>query len=113
MNLQTYREQRKRSEIWTGSADEKVCMLCMGLAGESGEIVDYFKKMLFHKHPFNKEKLIKELGDMMWYFVGLLDFFKIDIEDVFEKNIAKLNKRYPNGWNTADSIKKIDEVENE
>ena len=109
MNFQTYREQRKRTETWIGNADEKLCMLCMGLAGESGEIIDYLKKMLFHKHPFDKEKLIKEMGDMMWYFVGLLDFFKIDIEDVFNKNIKKLQQRYPNGWNAEDSFKRRDE----
>ena len=109
MNFEEYKKQRKSSEVWIGSSNEKACMLCMGLAGESGEIVDYFKKVIFHHNPLDKEKLIKELGDMVWYFVGLLDLYKIDIEDVFDKNIEKLNKRYPNGWNPEDSMKRMDE----
>ncbi len=104
MNLQAYREQRKRTETWTDTLDTKIYMLCFGLMGETGEVVDYLKKVAFHNHPFDKQILIKEIGDLMWYLIGLTDSFNIDLEDVFEKNIQKLQQRYPNGFTTQDSI---------
>ena len=39
----------------------------MGLCGESGEAIDIVKKHLAQGHELDKEKLIKELGDIAWY----------------------------------------------
>ena len=39
----------------------------LGLAGESGECCDIVKKNRFQGHELNKEHLIEELGDVMWY----------------------------------------------
>ena len=39
----------------------------MGLCGESGEAIDIVKKHLHQGHPLDKEKLLKELGDIAWY----------------------------------------------
>ena len=112
MDLQTYKIIRKSTEINLDNRDQKIAMLCMGLAGEAGEMVDYFKKVLFHNHPFDKEKCINEMGDMMWYFVGLIDLFNLDISEILQNNIDKLQKRYPNGWNLENSLKRMDEKEN-
>ena len=38
-----------------------------GLFGEAGEFVDAYKKMQFHHHPYDKNKLLLELGDVLWY----------------------------------------------
>ena len=38
----------------------------MGLCGESGEAIDIVKKHLAQGHELDKEKLIKELGDIAW-----------------------------------------------
>lgn len=80
------------------SKQDAVCELCMGLAGESGEVIDYLKKVCFHGKGFDKENLILELGDLMWYFANLLKILDISFDDVLEKNIEKLLKRYPNGF---------------
>ncbi len=39
----------------------------MGMIGEFGELVDILKKIVFHSHPVDKEKLSKEIGDVFWY----------------------------------------------
>lgn len=98
----------KRTYAWQGLPDIEVCMLCMGLAGETGEIVDYLKKVGFQGHEFKKEKLINEIGDLMWYVAILTDYFKIDMQDVLKANIEKLRIRYPNGFSESDSIKRVD-----
>ena len=38
---------------------------CLGLAGESGEVLDMVKKWVFHDKDLDKDHLKKELGDVM------------------------------------------------
>lgn len=43
----------------------------LGLVGESGEVCDLVKKHVLHGHALDREKLIKELGDVLWYNIAL------------------------------------------
>ena len=76
----------------------------MGLCGESGEAIDIVKKHLFHGHALDREKLIKELGDIAWYLAEAAQALDVPLEEVLEKNIEKLKKRYPEGFDTERSI---------
>ena len=78
----------------------------MGLAGEAGEATDHIKKGIFHRHGIDKDKLIKELGDVLWYVAALCEKFDISLEGVMNKNIEKLRERYPDGYKSEDSIKR-------
>ncbi len=70
----------------------------MGLCGESGEAIDIVKKHLAHGHELDREHLIEELGDIAWYLAETAYSLDIDLETVCKKNIEKLEKRYPNGF---------------
>ena len=76
----------------------------MGLCGESGEAIDIVKKHLAQGHDLDREALIKELGDIAWYLAETAYALNISLDDVFERNIEKLKKRYPEGFSTAQSI---------
>ena len=76
----------------------------MGLCGESGEAIDLVKKHLFHKHELDREKLIKELGDIAWYLAEAAEALDVPLEEILKANIEKLKKRYPEGFDTARSI---------
>ena len=76
----------------------------MGLCGESGEVIDLVKKHLHQGHPLNKEKLIKELGDIAWYLAEVAYVLDTDLDTVLEQNIAKIKARYPTGFDTEKSI---------
>ena len=76
----------------------------MGLCGESGEAIDIVKKHLAHGHELDREALIKELGDVAWYLAETATALDITLEEVLERNIAKLKKRYPEGFSTERSI---------
>lgn len=43
----------------------------LGLVGEGGEVCDLVKKHVLHGHALDKAKLIKELGDVLWYNIAL------------------------------------------
>lgn len=103
MKFEEYIKECKKTYAWQGLPDIEVCMLCMGLAGETGEIVDYLKKVGFQGHELDKEKLKTEMGDLMWYFAMLSDFFGLKFEDILQSNINKLRKRYPGGFDAQKS----------
>ena len=72
----------------------------MGLCGESGEAIDIVKKHLHQGHPLDKEKLLKELGDIAWYLAEAAYALDVPLDAVLEGNIAKLKARYPEGFDT-------------
>lgn len=76
----------------------------MGLCGESGEVIDIVKKHLAQGHELDKEKIIKELGDVAWYMAEIATVLDVELEDVLAQNIEKLKKRYPEGFSTEKSI---------
>lgn len=75
-----------------------------GLNGEAGEIIDLLKKHEFQDHELNKESLIDELGDVLWYAALMATALNTKLEDVMVKNIEKLKKRYPDGFDKNRSI---------
>jgi NTP pyrophosphatase (non-canonical NTP hydrolase) len=107
MDFKLYQEMSKRTmPVNSGKASK--CNYSMGLAGESGEVVDYLKKVLFHGHPLDELKLKHEIGDVMHYLAGLCTMFGFTMEECATLNVIKLGERYPNGFSDADSIKRVD-----
>ncbi len=76
----------------------------MGLCGESGEVIDLIKKHLFQGHELNKDDLIKELGDVAWYLAEAAYALDVSLDKICSKNIEKLKKRFPNGFESDKSI---------
>lgn len=74
---------------------------CFGLAGETGEFLDMIKKWVFHETPLDREHAQKELGDVMWYVVMICHSFGWDLDVIMTKNVAKLKKRYPEGFDVV------------
>ena len=88
----------------------------LGLSGEVGEVNDIIKKYMYHGHKlddYTKEKIILELGDVCWY-VALMAWAidKTKFEDVLNKNIAKLEKRYHGEFSTEKSINRKEDSNN-
>ena len=76
----------------------------MGFCGESGEVIDRVKKHLAQGHELDKEKMIKELGDVAWYLAETAYALDVDLETVLVRNIEKLKARYPQGFDQSRSI---------
>ena len=76
----------------------------MGLCGEAGEAIDIVKKHLAQGHPLDREKLVKELGDIAWYLAETATALDVSLESVLEGNIEKLRRRYPEGFAAERSI---------
>ena len=71
-------------------------------------MAEVVKKGVFHQHGIDRDKLLKEIGDTLWYLAGLCSVMDVDMSTVMEQNIEKLRKRYPNGFNAEDSRRRVD-----
>lgn len=90
------------------ATDESLHMLnaIMGLAGEAGELLDYFKKVIFQGKPLDHHHLLEELGDNQWYAAKLTRILDTTLEVAQQMNIAKLKDRYPEGFDAERSEKR-------
>ena len=83
-----------------GACIERLTTAGVGLAAESGEFLEIVKKMVFQGKPWNddnREHLIIELGDVMWYVANACIALDISFDEVIKRNVKKLEKRYPGG----------------
>jgi len=83
-----------------GANIERLLTAGVGINAEGGEFLEIIKKMIFQKKPWNednKEHLIIELGDLMWYVTQACIALDVSIDEVITRNVRKLEKRYPGG----------------
>ena len=79
----------------------------MGLCGESGEAIDIVKKWMAQGHELDKAHLAKELGDIAWYLAEAATALDLPLEDIFQANLDKLKKRYPEGFDPQKSLTRL------
>jgi NTP pyrophosphatase (non-canonical NTP hydrolase) len=83
--------------------DDMLLHAIFGLNAEAGEAAGIFQKT-YQEHPFDKEHLIKELGDCLWMIAEACTALDISLEDCMKTNIEKLRKRYPDGFSGERSL---------
>ena len=65
-----------------GANIERLLTSGVGLAAESGEFLEIVKKMVFQGKPWNddnREHLIIELGDVLWYVAQACMALEVDL----------------------------------
>lgn len=77
---------------------DNVMNAVLGLGGEAGEIVDFHKKLYYHKLKGEPEEAMEELklelGDLCYYLAKLLDLYGFTLQEILEANKRKLFKRH-------------------
>lgn len=100
MTFNEYQELAHR----TAGKNSCLEMCALGLAGEAGEFADYVKKIIYHNHPIDIEKLAEELGDILWYIAEACHQCCLVLDDIAITNIKKLQERYPDGFSSERSM---------
>ena len=83
-----------------GANIERLLTAGVGINAEGGEFLEIVKKMVFQGKPWNednREHLIIELGDILWYVALATMALGVSFDEVIETNVKKLEKRYPGG----------------
>ena len=71
-----------------------------GLSAESNEAMEILKKLKFQSKEWSDDvrfHLIRETGDIMFYWMTMCIALNIDPNDVIAENVRKLESRYPGG----------------
>lgn len=100
MNLDKYQKRAAEFDLFETAVDLKspgFLEKILGLAGEAGETADKVKKILRDKGGYASEEdrqaLIKELGDVLWYVANIARCLGVPLSEVAEGNINKLASR--------------------
>ena len=104
MTFQEYQKQALNFLNPEVKQEQLLNLVALGLNGEAGQVADYWKKVKYHNHKMNNDIMIKQLGDVLWYLAIGARALRISFNDIAIKNIEKLKTRYPNGWDSNNSI---------
>lgn len=101
MNFNDYQKQTLTTAIHHKDELMDKTIWVLGIAGEAGEIVEKWKKIVAYRDgEINDEdiqEIKKELGDVLWYIALLADSLGISLEDVAKLNLEKLASRKARG----------------
>jgi NTP pyrophosphatase (non-canonical NTP hydrolase) len=82
--------------------------MVMGIVGEAGELLDAIKKHTIYNKPLDVENIIEELGDLDFYAEGLRQILGLSRDEILAHNIAKLSKRYQDGYSDKAAQERAD-----
>ena len=102
MNLREYQETCKEFRTEFESSEKEILIWGLGVAGEAGDIAGCIKKTYSHNND-QRAGIRENIGDTLWYLAMICNFFHWDFEQILDENIAKLKKRFPNGFTTQDA----------
>ena len=92
MDFNDYQELANR----TLYGSEQVLTNCaLGLARETGEVLEVVQQYTFENHQLDQSQLTKELGDVLWYVSQIAKWADIPLEEVAQGNLRRLQEKYP------------------
>ncbi len=91
MDFSEYQKKAKSTAIYPSAFS--IYYPALGLSGEVGELNNKIKKRIRDNAELDKEDMMKELGDVLWYTAALASDLGIDLEDVARVNVEKLERR--------------------
>ena len=80
----------------------------LGIAGESGELVDAIKKYVMYEKDLDLNNVIEELGDLEFYMEMLRNTLHITRDQTLTHNIEKLSVRYKDGYSDKQAQERAD-----
>ena len=109
-NTEIFQREARRS-LRDDLPYEAMCSnMCMGLAGEIGEVIDIMKKHIYQGKELDITDVIEEVGDVLWYIANFCNVNNITMDECMESNIKKLRRRFPNGFTVKDANERKDKM---
>ena len=98
MDLADYQRSAARTINPSLDAQARLVDAAAGLAEEAGEVLGIVRKHVYMAHELDRERLKKELGDVLWCLAVVSGTVGLTLDEVAEANVAKLRARYPDGY---------------
>jgi NTP pyrophosphatase (non-canonical NTP hydrolase) len=100
MDLDKYQEKARKTDLHTKVQANELDYYLLGLTSEAGEVAGRMKRVYRDQEGkislIEKERIKKELGDVLWYLSAICDRFDFSLGEVAELNIKKLSNRMEN-----------------
>lgn len=95
----TFDDYQHRARLFEQTPQRKTTLAInravFGLVGEIGKIAEYLKKAGYEKkEQFDIDRVVDELGDVLWYMAALVDALSVTLSSVADQNLRKLSGRY-------------------
>jgi len=93
MNFNEYQKLARSTAVYP--IQDKIVYPALGLCGEAGEVADKIKKTIRGDSTLEQAtgSIADELGDVLWYLAILADDLEVDLEDIAQGNVDKLQLR--------------------
>lgn len=102
MKLNSYQSLAMRTAR-VESSEEKIGHAFEGMVDEVGEIASALKKHRRYGKPLDRQNVIEECGDLMWFVSLMATGLGVTLEDIATANINKLRARFPDGFTEHDA----------
>lgn len=103
MTINEYQQLAQRTSNTDLTQGEHLLNGALGLCGEAGEVADLIKKATMQGHVIDRVRVCEELGDVCWYLAETATALGESLESIMTANIAKLRRRYPEGFDAERS----------
>jgi NTP pyrophosphatase (non-canonical NTP hydrolase) len=97
LSLDMYQEAAMRTAS-PGAPQALVEHAILKLAGEAGELADHLAKYRYQRHDWDVQHVALEAGDVLWHVAELAAGLGMKLSEIGHRNIEKLRKRYPDGF---------------
>jgi NTP pyrophosphatase (non-canonical NTP hydrolase) len=101
MTFDEYQKQALTTAVNTYEPLMEKTIWAMGVAGEAGEVVEKWKKIVAYKggevSDEDLAELAKELGDVVWYIAVMAHSLGLSFGDIMQRNVEKLKSRQARG----------------
>lgn len=97
MTFDEYQKKAPATAVHHADPQMNQTIWALGIVGESGEVIEKWKKIVAYKNGVitdeDRRELQKELGDILWYISMFADGLGITLEDIAQLNLQKLASR--------------------
>lgn len=87
MTPHEYQLETRRTRPAGEPRERALAHYALGLCEEAGELAGVIKKHVFYGHPLDRDKLIKEAGDVLWYMTSLLDTVDVELSGTLNRAV--------------------------
>lgn len=97
MDIDDYQATAADTVQFNQENENEVISICLlGLSGEVGELATEYKKKIRDGESYQsfREKIIEEMGDIMWYLSSIATHEDIEFSEVLKKNELKITQRW-------------------
>ncbi|ELA6946625.1 nucleoside triphosphate pyrophosphohydrolase family protein [Vibrio parahaemolyticus] len=95
---------REQLHIDLEPLDKERLHALLGIVSEAGELCESIYSCIINNDPLDRDNLIEELGDVMWFIALFARSLDTDLENIVTINIEKLKVRYPEQFSDFQAV---------